>query len=745
VTAVAEPKPDPELPESESSESKPPPAIPAAVPADAPGVSSDLLTEGFGHELRMLTKSRLFWVGLAIKTLAAFLFASHFATRWFAPFVYDFVHGHFGNPWEHALANGEPLAFPYGPGMLLFLSVSWIPALFTSFDPAGHLGIFLLRIPCLLSDVAICLLLMRWLRMHSRDVVLAYWLNPIVLYATYVHGQLDIIPTALLCVALYLVFTRRALAGGLVFGFALATKAHLMVAFPFVLVFLYRSRRPRTAWLSFGLAAAASTLLLYALPLTWPAFRTMVLGSSESRKLWSVVIPYGTTGLNVYAAPAALLVALLRFLSYRKLNRELTLMFIGALYVVLVALVPPQPGWFIWSIPFVAYLGARFTRTGRFALVALSGAYLFFFFVENPVVFLEAFDPTLGTGFGITTGARLAAAAPWFVGGHAASIAWTALFSTTALTAFEMYRKGVRSNSIYSFRDESFMVGIGGDSGAGKHTIGNDLSSVMGKAISLINGDDDHKWERGHAMWRRFTHLDPRGNLLSAQMESLAALRRGGDIHKRHYDHDKGRFTEALLLKPNDFVAIIGLHPFYLASQRQLFHLKIFVDTQEELRRSWKVARDIAKRGYTKEKVIEQIEQRMTDSVKYVRPQAKHADLVLRHGPADIPGETGVSMEVELASPLEPLALLDVLDQVPTLTVEWEPDEALTRDRIRIKGEADLAAVKLLALALIPNLEELTAHPDLGWQAGGRGIAQVVILHALSARLRSTALPAEAP
>jgi hypothetical protein len=128
-----------------------------------------------------------------------------------------------------------------------------------------------------------------------------------------------------------------------------------------------------------------------------------------------------------------------------------------------------------------------------------------------------------------------------------------------------------------------------------------------------------------------------------------------------------------------------------------------------------------------------------------VRPQAKHADLVLRHGPADIPGENGVSMEVELASPLEPLALLDVLDQVPTLTVEWEPDEALTRDRIRIKGEADLAAVKLLALALIPNLEELTAHPDLGWQAGGRGVAQVVILHALSARLRSTALPAEAP
>ncbi|MEO6419780.1 MAG: hypothetical protein ABIP39_10255, partial [Polyangiaceae bacterium] len=370
---------------------------------------AELDRDDFRGELRLLRESPLFWLGTGIKLVAAVLFGSHFATRWFAPFVYDFVHGHFADPWAHALAAGEPMAFPYGPGMLLALSISWIPALFTSFDPSGHLGLLLLRIPLFAADLTICVLLMRWLRIHARDVVMAYWFSPIVLYATYIHGQLDLIPTALLCVSLFLVFARRPLAGAVLFGLALATKSHLLVALPFALAFVYRLRRRQYAWISFGVIAGSVALALYAIPLFSPAFRLMVLGSAESQKLWSVVVPYGTTGLVLYVAPAALVVAFLRFISYRKINRELTLMFIGALYVALVALVPPQPGWFIWSIPFVAYLGARFTRTGRFALYALSGAYLLYFFVGGPVVFLEALDPVLGKDFGANAGGRLEA------------------------------------------------------------------------------------------------------------------------------------------------------------------------------------------------------------------------------------------------------------------------------------------------------------------------------------------------
>lgn len=699
---------------------------------DAPRAQVELDRAELRNALRALRESRIFWAGLVAKVLAAALFGSHFATRWFAPFLYSFVHGHFADPWTPFFARGEALAFPYGPGMLGLLSLSWLPALFVSFDPASHFGLLLLRLPLLVADLTVLLFLMRWLRVHARDALVVYWLSPIVFYSTYVHGQLDLIPTALLCASLYLVFTRRLQIGALIFGLALATKSHLFIAVPFVVVFLYRQRRP---YLRFAAQALLTAAALYAIPASSPAFREMVFGSTEAKKLWAVTLPYGVPGVSLYIAPAALAVSLLRFASYRKVNRELLLMFLGAVYVALVALVPPQPGWFLWSTPFVAYLAARLSRPGKVALGTMGFLYVLYFFVGDPVVFLEAGDPLFGEGHGAALAGRLLAEhSPWFTP-HASSIVWTALFSTTVISAFEMYRKGVRSNGLYAFRDQTFMLGVGGDSGAGKHTIGRDLKSLFSSSMTLINGDDDHRWERGHAMWRQYTHLDPRGNLLRAQLESLDALRRGGAIRKRHYDHDQGKFTDPILLSAKDFVTIVGLHPFYLASQRQLLHLKVFVEPKEEIRRAWKVARDVKKRGYSPEQVIEQIERRAQDSAKYISPQKRHADLIVRL--MEEPGDANdFAIEYEMANALDPLSLFDVLAQVDGLEIEWMPDPDLERDTLRMRGSLDAAQLRLVAQVAVPNLDEVCDDSLPGFECGSRGMTQLVLLHAISARLR---------
>ena len=701
-------------------------------PVQEPRAQTELDVAELKNVLRTLRGSKLFWSGLVVKLTAATLFGSHFATRWFAPFVYQFMHGHLSEPWTDFAARGEPLAFPYGPGMLGVLATSWLPALVVSFDPSSHLGLLLLRLPLLAADLAILLFLMRWLRVHAQDALVAYWLSPIVFYATYVHGQLDLIPTALLCGALFLVFNRRLVLGGAVLGLSLATKGHLLIAVPFILVYLYRQRRSSLVFLAAAIPTAA---LLYAWPMGSAAFRTMVFGSAEARKLWAVSVPYGSPGLALYVAPAALAVSLLRFASYRKVNRELLLMFLGALYVSLVALVPPQPGWFLWSTPFVAYLAARLSRPGKMALVAMSALYVLYFFVADPVVFLEAADPLRGAQAGAHTAARLAAAYPYLFSPHAASIVWTALFSTTVIIGFEMYRKGVRSNGIYAFRDQTFMVGVGGDSGAGKHTIARDLHKLFDTTMTLINGDDDHRWERGHVMWRQYTHLDPRGNLLRAQLEGLDALRRGGAVRKRHYDHDQGKFTDPILLAAKDFVTIVGLHPFYLASQRHLLHMKIFVEPKEEIRRAWKVARDVVKRGYTPEQVNEQLDRRAKDSATYIAPQKRHADLVVRlmEPPQS---DTTFTIEYEISNALEPLSLFDVLSQVEGLRVEWVPDAELERDTLHVEGDLDAEQLRLLAQIAIVNLDELCDDRLHGFESGSRGMTQLVLLHAMSARLR---------
>lgn len=722
--------------EAPEAPAKPDASVTAASSSEAHGEGA---VNPLLEDVRELASTRAFWIGLAIKTVAAFLFGSHFVTRWFGPFVAEFV-ATGNNPWEVFLARGEPQAFPYGPAMLLQLAAGWVPGRILGIDPTSHLGLLLMRLPLLAADFTICVLLKRWLKLRARDIVLTYWLSPIVLYATYIHGQLDLLPTALLCLALYLMFARKVLLAAVVFGAALATKGHLLIALPFAIVYLVRQRQLGFAWLRFAAVAFVTAGALYAIPLTSPAFRAMVLGGAEARKLWSVGIPYGS-GLSLYIAPAALSLAFLRFFSYRKINRELTIMFLGVLYMGVVALVPPQPGWFIWSLPFVAYFGARFSRSGRYALLLLNSAYLVYFVVADPVVFFEALDPTFGVGTGERIAASLTNVLPGVFSHHGASIVWTVLFASASLTAFEMYRKGVRSNSLYTFRDESFMVGIGGDSGAGKHTLAADLQELLGGALSVVNGDDDHRWERGHAMWRRYTHLDPRGNFLGEQSESLATLRRGGDVRKRQYDHDQGRFTEPILVRATDFIAIVGLHPFYLASQRQVLHLKIFVDPAESVRRGWKVARDVAKRGYTKERVLAEMDRRASDSAKYVQPQRRYADLVLRQL-EEVAGPTDLAMELEVSNILDPLALFHALSQVESLEVEWLPDENLMRDQFRVRGTIDAVQINLLAVATIPNVDELVSSPA-AWREGGRGFVQLVSLYATSARLR-TAMHGEA-
>lgn len=686
---------------------------------------------------RALAGSRLFWAGLALKVAFSVLFGSHFATRWFAPFLHAFVSSGFGDPWASALARGEPLSFPYGPGMLATFAVPFLPAAVLEFEPAGHLALGLLRVPVLAADLALCVLLLRWLRLPARDVLLTWWLNPIVLYASYVHGQLDLVPTALLGVALLLTFERRLHAGAAVLGFAIACKLHLLVALPFLALYVWRLRLPLARRLGYAAVALGVAGAMHLPVLDSEAFRTMVLGTPEAARLWMVAVPFGPGGPLLYLAPVAVGLLFLRYATFRKLNRDLTLLFLGVTYAALVALVPPMPGWFVWSAPFVAYHAARYARTGWYALLVLSAAYLGYFALSEPLATFELLDPTFGAGTGARLVHRLVELAPGLFSPRAVNVAWTLLFLATALAAVELYAHGVRASPLHTFRSEAFLLGIAGDSAAGKHTVSGDLARLLGPLFTVLYGDDDHRWARGDANWRRFTHLDPRGNHLGAQEESMRALRRGERIARRGYDHATGTFTEPRRIAPADFVALVGLHPFYLPTQRDSLHLKVFLDPAEEHRRAWKLARDTTQRGQTREAVLEEIARREEDAARFVRPQLRHADVVLRAGPIDAADPQRVTLDVDLAGRLSPLALAEVLESLGTVTVEWTPDDTLTRDRLAIRGSATSQALRAAAARLEVPLDELVFDGDDRWQPGTRGVVQLVLLHAIVRRLQA--------
>jgi len=111
--------------------------------------------------------------------------------------------------------------------------------------------------------------------------------------------------------------------------------------------------------------------------------------------------------------------------------------------------------------------------------------------------------------------------------------------------------------------NKPFICGIAGDSGVGKSTLTGLLIDIIGKRlIVVLNGDDMHKWERGHKNWQIFTPLNPRSNKIHLDYEQLYALRKGEMIERVRYSHKTGRFTRPVKIAPNKFIVLQGLHPF---------------------------------------------------------------------------------------------------------------------------------------------------------------------------------------
>ena len=110
--------------------------------------------------------------------------------------------------------------------------------------------------------------------------------------------------------------------------------------------------------------------------------------------------------------------------------------------------------------------------------------------------------------------------------------------------------------------------------------------------------------------------------------EDIFNLKLGNEIYQVDYDHHSGKFTEKQLINPSDNLIVCGLHSLY--GDNNLYDVKIFMDTHEDLKKKWKIKRDVIERGYTIEKVLNSIEKRQGDFNEYITPQKENADLIVR-------------------------------------------------------------------------------------------------------------------
>ena len=122
--------------------------------------------------------------------------------------------------------------------------------------------------------------------------------------------------------------------------------------------------------------------------------------------------------------------------------------------------------------------------------------------------------------------------------------------------------------------------------------------------------------------------------------QHLQLLALGEPVLKPVYNHDNGRLERPVLIEPRDLVVAEGLLPLSTKVARACFDVRVYLDPPEEVRRIWKIKRDVSKRGYSPEQVLAELERREPESAAFIRPQRAAADVVVRFAPLEGRGES---------------------------------------------------------------------------------------------------------
>jgi hypothetical protein len=114
------------------------------------------------------------------------------------------------------------------------------------------------------------------------------------------------------------------------------------------------------------------------------------------------------------------------------------------------------------------------------------------------------------------------------------------------------------------------------------------------------------------------------------------------------YDHNTGKFTAPESIEPKPYMVLCGLHTLYKENLRSIMDLKIYIDTDEGLKRFWKIKRDVEQRGKSLDQVLASIEARTPDYQTHILPQKAYADIIFRYKPRIPEIYTDITLEVSI-------------------------------------------------------------------------------------------------
>ncbi len=186
-------------------------------------------------------------------------------------------------------------------------------------------------------------------------------------------------------------------------------------------------------------------------------------------------------------------------------------------------------------------------------------------------------------------------------------------------------------------KSKNLLIGICGGSGSGKTTVTKSLVNLVGKEnVSIIEQDSYYK-DQSHLGFedRVKTNYDHPlafdNELLISQIKDL---KKGKSVEKPIYDFSEhNRKEETVLVEPKEVIILEGILIFNEEELMDLMDIKVFVDTDSDVRIIRRILRDIKERQRSLDSVIMQYMTTVRPAhLQFVEPSKRYADIIIPEG-----------------------------------------------------------------------------------------------------------------
>ncbi|MCT4544907.1 MAG: uridine kinase [Vallitalea sp.] len=184
--------------------------------------------------------------------------------------------------------------------------------------------------------------------------------------------------------------------------------------------------------------------------------------------------------------------------------------------------------------------------------------------------------------------------------------------------------------------EKPIIIGIAGGTGSGKTTLVNKLKDVLGNEVVALTHDDYYKSNDNFELEERkkLNYDHPNAFDTDVMIKDLIALKNGLSIQRPNYSFvEHTREKETVKVEPKKVIILEGILIFENKELRDILDIKVYVDTDADVRIIRRIVRDVKERGRDLDSVINQY----LNTVKimheeFVEPSKKYADIIIPQG-----------------------------------------------------------------------------------------------------------------